>query len=360
MPHAVDEAASVIGLLAQDAAQVIGYLPLVGVVDDRVHQVLVHARDLDVGAAVLGALERADAPGVRGVGVGAARGEHARRERGVVAAAVLGVQHEHDVEHARLLRRPLHVVTEHVEHRLGSGQAGQRRVDVHCRRRVLVLARGQVREHGDAGQAAQHLHGDLHLVLGVDDVGFGGAVHRVEHEHRAGHHVHDVFGREVHDEVVDEAARQVAVRVDRRAEALELGGRRQVAREQKVCDFLVAGTPFGNCPVHQVLDVVAANRQASLVGNLHAFVGEVAVYVRNGGDAGDDARAVCVSQAALDVEMVVIALVVAAVGTEVLEYLGLFGLGHGCSFPLVVEWTRGCNPRVCDPQLYASEPRIRP
>ena len=192
---------------------------------------------------------------------------------------MLCMQHKHDVEHARLLGRVLHVVAQHVEESLGGRQPRLGRIDVHGASRDGALPARKVGQGGDAGKAAQELDGDLDLVTLVDGVDFVRAIGGIEHEHAASHHVHDVFGRIVHDEVVDETVGQIAIAVDGGIEAVELGPLGQVTRDEQVGKFLVTGAIFCCGRVDEILDIIATQGQAALVGHAHALVREVAVHV---------------------------------------------------------------------------------
>ena len=110
--HTVDETRAVEGLLVENLAQVGRDLVLVLPIGDVRTDVLVHGHDLGVGAAVARALERADSRGVGGIRVGGRRRQHAASEGGVVASAVLGMQHEHNVEQHRLIAGERHAAAQ--------------------------------------------------------------------------------------------------------------------------------------------------------------------------------------------------------------------------------------------------------
>ena len=232
------------------------------------------------------------------------------------------MQHEHDVEHARFLGRVLHVVTQHVEEGLCSRKARLGRINVHGAAWDGALTARQIGQGGDARQAAQELNGNLDLVALVDGVDLVCAIGGVEHEHAARHHVHDVPGRVVHDEVVDEPVRQITIAVDGSIEALELGALGQIARYQKIREFLITRAALGGGSIDKVLDVIATQGQTSLIGHAHALVREIAMHVGYRRDASHDTRAIGIAQTALDVEVAIVALVITAIGTEVLKDLG--------------------------------------
>ncbi len=158
---------------------------------------------------MLRAFERAERRGDDRVGVGAGRSDDVRRKAGVVAAAVLRVQHEREVENAGFQRGITVVDAEHVENVFGGGKLRPRRVDekavvgvfiVHV---GLIAVNGKLREqrnHFDA--LAQHIfkRGVVRLfVIGV------------KRQHAARQGVHHVEARRLHDDVAHEIRRQGAV-----------------------------------------------------------------------------------------------------------------------------------------------------
>lgn len=185
-----------------------------------------------------------------------------------------------------------------------------------------ALATRQVGQGSDARQAAQELNGNLDFVALVDGIDLVCAIGGVEHKHAARHHVHDVLGRVVHDEVVDETIRQIAIAVDGDIEALELGTLGQIARYQEIRELLITRAALGGSGIDKVLDVIAAQGQTSLIGHAHALVREIAMHVGYRRDASHDTRAIGIAQTALDVEVAIVALVITAIGTEVLKDLG--------------------------------------
>ena len=163
--HAVDEAGPVERLLVEQAVQVVRDLLVVLPVGEVLAQVVEHADDLEVRAAVARALERAERRRDRRVGVGAGRRDDVRGERRVVAAAVLGVQHERHVEDERLELGELAVGAQHVQEVLGGRVLGLGPVDdealaVELVEVGLVGVDGEHRELRDEVQAlAQHVAG---------------------------------------------------------------------------------------------------------------------------------------------------------------------------------------------------------
>ena len=182
MPHAVHQAGAIVGLLADDLGQVVGNLAVVLPIGDVLLDLALHRAHLVVGAAVLATLQRADRRRVRRIRIGVGGGEHACGERRIVAAAMLGVQAQHDVEHARLLVGELAVGAQHRQDGLGGGLP--RDEAVHDHRLVVELrAHRVVREHHDARQARDQRDRRIDL---VDDVAILRVlVVGVEQQHRA-------------------------------------------------------------------------------------------------------------------------------------------------------------------------------
>ena len=178
-----------------------------------------HGHDLGVGAAVARALERADGRGVGGIGVGRGARKNAAGEGRVVAAAVLGVEHEHHIEEHCLVVGEVVALAEHLQdgfrHRVG--RVGPR--DVRPASLELRIAHA-VRDGCDARQAGEERERHIDLVRGGDVV--GGFVEGVEHENGSREHVHDALGLGGDGELVDVVHGQQALACDARAGGIEL------------------------------------------------------------------------------------------------------------------------------------------
>ena len=94
MAHAVDQAGVVKGLLMQQLFQVILHRVLVAVIGDMFLHIVEHFDDLNVGAAVLGSLQRSQGRRDGGISIGAGGGDHVGGKGRVVSAAVLRVEHQ--------------------------------------------------------------------------------------------------------------------------------------------------------------------------------------------------------------------------------------------------------------------------
>ena len=169
---------------------------------------------------------------------------------------------------------------------------------MHDHRPVMVAgALRVVGEHHDARQAGNERDGGFDLVL--ERARFRVGVGRVQQQNRALEHVHDVRRRLVHDHGRREAVRQLAVVVKRADEVAQLVFGGQLPHEQQVGNLLECEPAVQRSLPQEVFDVVAAEREHAFVRTLVAFGKNVAVHVRNVGDAGDDAGTVRVAQPAL-------------------------------------------------------------
>ena len=188
--QAVDLAGAVARLLVTHEAQIVGHGAVALRVGGVLPDVREHLHDLLVGAAMQRALQRGDRAGDRAVGVGAGGGQHAAGKGRVVAAAVLGMQGEHQVQKVRLFRGKLIVPAQHVQEVLRQRHVLLRHVQVERLSIVIVLLGGVGVGHNDR-KARRQFHRLAHDVFNGRVVRVG--VIGIEREHRAGELVHDVF-----------------------------------------------------------------------------------------------------------------------------------------------------------------------
>ena len=282
--------------------------------------VLVHGHDLGVGAAVARALERADGRGVGGIRVGGRGGQHAAGKRGVVAAAVLCMQHEHHVEQHGFVAVECHAAAQHLQDGLGGGEAGRgvRHVNLGA---AKLGDRGHVCEGGDARETCEHGNSHVDLMLGRDHVWFG--IEGVEQQHGALEHVHDARRHRGHRELFDVLVAQMSKGAQALAKAVELFLVGQRTRDKQIGDFLVAVAILGLGIVDQILDAVAAQRELALIGHDLSVDLVVAVHIRDASEARDHARAVGIAQAALDIVLNKQALVIRVGRQAVVEAFAL-------------------------------------
>ena len=295
--HAVYEAGVVICFFIEDlrhkifefAAVKVGHVLL-----DTVE----HLAYLDVRAAVLGPLQRAERRRHRRIGVCAGRGDHVRGKGRVVAAAVLRMQNEAQVEHFRFQSGKFAVVAQHVEDVFRGGKVLLRLVDKEGGVRVIVSV-SLLAVYGQKRKLRDQLERLAQYVL------FGYVVRArivgVEGENTARQHVHHVARGRLHDDIPHEGGGQAAEIRQDLAEALEVCLRRQVA-EQKQEGRLFKGKAPPDLPGDQIADADAAVVQLAVDGDFIAVcIFAERLDLRDLRQAADDAVAVYVAQAALDV-----------------------------------------------------------
>ena len=122
-------------------------------------------------------------------------------ERGVVAAAVLCVQHKRDVEHLGFQRGELFIGTQNTQNIFGGGKLRLRLVNVKTFAVVIVAIRliavdGKKRKNGDELNALAQYVRDGDVIRGV--------VIGIHRQHAAGEGVHHVAARRFHDDVAHE------------------------------------------------------------------------------------------------------------------------------------------------------------
>ena len=189
MTHTVDEAAVVKGLLGKDLLEVGARLVGVGPVVQMALDILDHLNDLDVCAAVPGAFQGREGRSNGGVGVRPGGSDHAGGEGRVVAAAVLHVEDEGDVQGLGLQLRVLHVMPQHPQNIFCRGEVRVRAVDVHAVV-VLIVVVGVVAVHGQHGELGNEAHA---LADGIGQIAVDLVIVAGQGEDAAGHGVHDVF-----------------------------------------------------------------------------------------------------------------------------------------------------------------------
>jgi len=226
--HAVDQPRAVARLAGQQLPQVRGDLLVVAAVLHGGLHPLEHLHNLDVRTAVARPLQTADGRGNGRVGIRPRRGEHTAGERGIVAAAMLGVQNQADVQQLRLLAGEAAV-----EAHRGKDVFGKRHpVDRRMKKQALVVV-----------IALFHLIGVDHnrrnarnQFNGLPDDVFQRHILRqlvvaVQRQHAAGQLIHNIRRRRLDDHILDKALRQLAVLLQQAREAGKLLRRRQIAEQ---------------------------------------------------------------------------------------------------------------------------------
>ena len=208
---------------------------------------------------------------------------------GVVAAAVVRVEDEGNVQHPGLQLGVGAVRPQNAQDVLRRGELGVRLVDEQALA-VVIVAVGLVAVHRQQGEQGDQLHG-LPQHVGDGNI-FRVLVIGIEGEHAAGQGVHHVAAGGLHDDVPHKAGGQGAVKGQKLAEGLKVFLVGQLAKEQQVGGALVAEVVPGQLAAHQLLHAVAAVVELALAGDalaVHGFAGD---DFGNVGKAGEHALAV--------------------------------------------------------------------
>ena len=300
--HAVNQAAAVTGFLADDLAQHLAHFAVILRVLHIGQDVIQLVHNFQVGTAVLGAFQGTDGRRDGCVCIGAGGGQHTGGKGGAVAAAVVCVNQQAQIQQACFLVGELLVCTVGAQNVLRSALPGDGVMEVHAFV-VIHTALELVGVHHHGGQLGNQVD-----ALG-QDVGqaqiIGVLVIAVHRKHAARHLIHNVGGGRVHDHVVRKALGQFAVLINQLAEPgiLFLGG--QCAKQQQPHHFLkheaVVLVGFGG----QSVNINAAVNQAARNGADGAF-GQLFVTNNAGniGNARQNTGAVRVAQTALNAKAV--------------------------------------------------------
>ena len=265
MAHAVDQALPVEGLLVQNLLQVgpdrVLVLPVGHIGLNLPH----HLHHLDIGSAVLGPLQGGQRRRDDGIGVRARGCHHAGGKGGVVAAAMLHVQHQSGVQHRGLQLRVFHVRAQHHQQVLRRGQLPGGTVYVHAVV-VLIVVIGMIPVHGQHGEHADQAEALPEHVLDGGIIAF--LVIGCQCQHAPGQGVHDVAAGRFHDHVPGEIRGQRPAGDKNLPEILQLLLVRQLAEQQQIADFFKAEAPPLEA-LHQLDTVIAPIPQLTFAGCLH-------------------------------------------------------------------------------------------
>ena len=262
-----------------------------------------HLHHLGVGAAVEGTLQRAHGAGDGAVAVGTAGGHGAADVGGVVAAAVLSVDHEHQVEEAGFVVGEGVVLAEHPQEVLCHGELRVGIVDIEGVV-IVVVALGGKGVGDDGGEPRHQLDGLAHEVLGGEIIGT--VVVGVECQNAARQLVHDILAGGAEDHVLHEALGQLPRLEEHILKLIQLLPGGELAHQQQEhhlgeAEGLVLAMGF-----HNIFHADAAVVQLAGGGHALAVLDGVALDRADVGDAQQDAGAVCIAEAALDVGVVVL------------------------------------------------------
>ena len=172
-----------------------------------------------VCTTMLATLQRTDSSRISSIRIGVGRGKNTASEGGVITTTMLSVQRHHDVEHACFFRGELAVGTQHGKDGFRSGLPWNEAMHDHR----LIVERstlGIVSQHHDARQTRNKR--DCRTDLVFEGTLFRLWVVSIQHEHRTLQKVHDAMRRRAHNLRSSEAIGQIALRIKRLNEHIEL------------------------------------------------------------------------------------------------------------------------------------------
>ena len=94
MSHSVDQSGTVESFLVQNITQILTDFIFIIPVADVLFQIVKHTLYLDIGAAMLWSLQRAEGSGDRRIGICSGRGNNVCCKCGVVTTAMLSMEYE--------------------------------------------------------------------------------------------------------------------------------------------------------------------------------------------------------------------------------------------------------------------------
>lgn len=299
--HAVNQAALIENFFAQDLIEIILHRIARPVLADVCLDVLEHQRHLQVGAAVFGPLQRTEGGGDGGIGIRSGGRDDVRREGGVVAAAVFGVDDQADVQRLGFQVGEFIVPPQDVQDILRAGIFFDG--SVNNERRTLIIAACAMAVDGKQGELCDELEGLAQDVFDVERV--GGIVERIEIEHAAREHIHDVGRGRFHDDVAHKGLRQFAQigKQGGKIGKLFFGG--ENAEEEKVYGFFKTETVFLDAVGDDVAHVDAAVEKFPVDFRFYAVNDSGSVDFGHFCQPAQNARALTVAQAAFDVVHVI-------------------------------------------------------
>ena len=180
---------------------------------------LQHLHDLDVRPAVQRALEGSDSRRDGRIGVGPRRGQHTGGEGGIVPAAVLGVEHQTQVEQLGFFIGIRGVGTDGAQDGFGGGKPGLERMDIHAFP-VIVPALDLIGIAHDGRKHGNKLNGLAQHVFGGEIVGI--VVVRIQGEDRPGQLVHDIGRRGLDDHILGKIVRKLPAFGQKRGKRFQL------------------------------------------------------------------------------------------------------------------------------------------
>ena len=218
-------------------------------------------------------------------------------EGGIVAAAVVRVEHKGHVQHPGLQSRVAQVLPEHQQEILCRGQLRPGHVDEQAL--PLSVPPSLVGVDGQHRHVAQELEGLAQHVLQADVVGL--VVIAGQGQDGPLHGVHQVLGRGLHDDVPEEIGGKGPVGRQLAAEGVQLLPVGQLPKQEQIGRLLEGVPPPLLGAPHDLPAVDAPVVQHALGGpDVLVLRHRVGLDLRHPGQAGQHAPSVLVPEAALD------------------------------------------------------------
>ena len=298
----VDEAAFVISFLVEYLFEISGDLVVVLPVAHVLFDILHHTHDAQVSAAVLGAFQRAQSRRDGRICIRAGRGDDAGGEGRVVAAAVLGVEYQREVEHLGLQGCEGAVGSQRPEQHLGRRLTGKWVVDIQTVALRIMVVR-LIRVHREQGEQRYELEAlSEHVVdAQVHDV----VIVRSEGQHGLGERVHEVLARSLEDNVAHEVLGQHARVGQKLHKVVKLILSGELREQQQIHYLFKTVASVGDTAADDVDHVDPAIKELAVGGDGLSVHDLVLAYLADVGESGENALAVEVAQTDVDIILLV-------------------------------------------------------
>lgn len=187
-----------------------------------------------------------------------------RRKGGIVAAAVLGVQHKCEIENFRFQLRIAAIRAQDAQNIFRCGQLRQRVMDKEALAIVVIIV-GVIAVNGQQGEGGDQLQALAQDVVDADIVCI--VVIGVKRQDAARQRIHHIGARRLQDDIAHKARRKRAVARKQLGKLIELLPIRQIAEQQEVNGFFKAKALFFQKSGYNILNIHAAVEELSFAGD---------------------------------------------------------------------------------------------
>ena len=239
------------------------------------------------------------------------------------------MQAQHDIEHARFLRRELPVGAQHGQNGLRRGLTRDETMHDHG---LVVVTRADrvVRQHHDAGETGDK--GDSGADFVLDGSILGVFVVGVQKQDGSSQHVHDVGRGVAHDHGRSETIRQLALGIDGGDIVGKLLLRGKLAHQQQIGYFFVVEPAIFRVDAQKVVQVVPAQAQLAFIGAFLAIGHDVAMHVGDARQTRQNTGSVGIAQAALHIVAFVLFSIDRIDALEILVQVDFLRAAHYAPF----------------------------